>query len=122
MATGAEIHEVMTEAQRAQYLIERCTGGSAIDFARSIGIDKTRLSKIVHGQLMLSGLYDAIIKAWPAVNPQWLRTGEGYPGDLSAELVRARYEKIVAEKDALIRTLQRVIDERLDSDKNSDKI
>lgn len=105
--------EIMTEAQRAQYLIDNCTGGSAIDFARSIGIDKTRLSKIVHGQLKLSGLFDAIIKAWPEVNPVWLRTGEGYPGDLSASLVKQRFEKIVAEKDALIKTLQRIIEEKL---------
>ena len=103
----------MTEAQRAQFLIDHLCGGSAVDFAGSIGIDKTRLSKIVHGQLRLSKLYDAIITAHPNVNPEWLRTGEGYPGDLSAELVRARYEKILAEKEALIRTLQRIIDERL---------
>ena len=104
---------MITEAQRAQYLIDHCCGGSAVNFAKSIGIDKTRMSKIVHGQLRLSGLFDAIIAAYPDVNPQWLRTGEGYPGDLSAELVRARYEKIIEEKDALIRTLQRVIDEKL---------
>ena len=103
----------MTEAQRAQYLIENCCGGSAIDFAKSIGIDKSRLSKIVHGQLRLAGLYDTIIAAYPDVNPQWLRTGEGYPGDLSAELVRAKYEKILAEKDALIGTLRRIIEEKL---------
>ncbi len=113
MGTGAETDEVMTEAQRAQYLIDHCRGGSAVDFARSIGIDKTRMSKIVHGQLRLAGLYDAIIAAYPDVNPQWLRSGEGYPGDLSAELVRARYEKVVAEKDSLIRTLQRIIEEKL---------
>ena len=103
----------MSEAQRAQYLIDNCTQGSAVDFAHSIGIDKSRLSKIVHGQLRLRGLYDAILAAYPAVNPQWLRTGTGYPGDLSAELVKQKYEKIVAEKDALIRTLQRVIEEKL---------
>lgn len=103
----------MTEAQRAQYLIEHCTNGSSADFAQSIGIDRPRLSRIVHGQLRLSKLYDAILSAYPDVNPQWLRTGIGYPGDLSAELVRQKYEKIIAEKDALIRTLQRIIDERL---------
>lgn len=113
MGTGTQTHEVMTEAQRAQYLIDHCCGGSAVDFARSIGIDKTRLSKIVHGQLRFAGLYDAVITAYPDVNPQWLRTGTGYPGDLSAELVRAKYEKILAEKDALIRTLQRIIEEKL---------
>ena len=113
MATGAETHEIMPESARAQYLIDNCTGGSATDFARSIGVDKTRLSKIVHGQLRLSGLFDAIIAAYPDVNPQWLRTGIGYPGDLSAELVRVRLERIIEEKDALIRTLQRVIEEKL---------
>ena len=104
---------MMTEAERAQYLIDHCCGGSAVNFAKSINIDKTRLSKIVHGQLRLSGLYDVILIAHPRVNPEWLRTGEGDPGDLSVELVRARYERIISEKDALIRTLQKVIDERL---------
>lgn len=113
MATGPEINEVMTEAQRAQYLIDNCTGGSAVDFARAIGTDKTRISKIVHGQLRLRGLFDAIIKAYPEVNPVWLQTGTGYPGDLSVTLVRTKYERILAEKDALIRTLQKVIEERL---------
>lgn len=107
------MENAMTEQERAQYLIKYCSHNSAVDFAKSIGTDKTRISKIVHGQLKLSGLYDAIIAAYPDVNPTWLRTGEGYPGDLSAELVKQRYEKIVAEKDALIRTLQRVIEEKL---------
>jgi len=113
MDADSETNAAMTEAQRAQYLIENCANGSATDFAKSIGVDKTRISRIVHGQLKLSRLFDAIIAAYPDVNPQWLRTGVGYPGDLSAELVRQRYEKIIAEKDSLIRTLQRVIDEKL---------
>lgn len=84
-----------------------------MSFANSINIDKTKLLKIVHGQLKLSSLYYAILIAHPRVNPEWLRTGEGDPGDLSVELVRTRYERIISEKDALIRTLQKVIDERL---------
>ena len=103
----------MTEAERAQLLIDRCCGGSAVNFATSIHIDKTRLSKIVHGQLKLSGLFDVIIATYPEVNPQWLRTGTGYPGDLSVQMVRERYERILAEKDSLIRTLQKIIDKKL---------
>ncbi len=105
--------EPMTEAQRAQYLIDHCCGGSAIEFATSIGIDKARMSKIVHGQLRLNRLYDRIMTTYPDVNPQWLRTGEGYPGDISTELVKQRLTKIIEEKEALIRTLQRVIEEKL---------
>ena len=105
--------QTMTEAQRAQYLIDHCARGSAATFAEAIGIDRPRMSRIVHGHLRLSGLYEAILTAYPAVNAQWLRTGSGYPGDLSIELVRQRYEKVIEEKDALIRTLQRVINERL---------
>lgn len=103
----------MTEAQRARFIIDNCCGGSDIRLARAIGIDKTRMSKIVHGQLRLYHLFDAILAAYPDINPQWLRTGKGYPGDLSVALVRQRYEKMIEEKDALIRTLQRVIDEKL---------
>ena len=61
----------------------------------------------------MSGLFGVILATYPEVNPQWLRTGTGYPGDLSPELVRARYEKVLAEKDALIRTLQKIIDKKL---------
>ncbi len=113
MESSTGIDKAMSEAQRAQYLIDNCTGGSATDFARSIGIDKTRLSKIVHGQLRFNRLFGRVMGVYPEVNPQWLRTGVGYPGDLSTELVKTRYEKILAEKDALIKTLQRIIEERL---------
>ena len=105
--------EVMSEAQRAQFIIDWCCRGSAVEFARAIGIDKSRMSKIVHGQLRLNRLYEAILVAYPDINPQWLRTGVGYPGDLSVDLVKKKYEKIIEEKDALIRTLQRVIEEKL---------
>lgn len=104
---------MMTEAERARYLIEHCANGSATKFAKAIGIDKTRLSKIVHGQLRLNKLYDKILSVYPAVRSQWLHTGEGYPGDISVELVKARYEEMLKEKDALIKTLRKVIEERL---------
>lgn len=107
------MEQPMTEAQRAQYLIDHCCGGSAAEFARAIGIDKARMSRIVHGHFRLNKLYDRIIEAYPNVSPQWLRTGEGYPGDISTELVKQRLTKIIEEKDALIRTLQRVIEEKL---------
>ena len=103
----------MTEAERIQYIIDKCCQGSATKFADSIGIDKFRLSRIVHGKLKITRLIVPILEAYPDINPQWLRTGEGHPGDLSKEDIRERYEKIIAEKDALIRTLQRVIEEKL---------
>ena len=105
--------ESMTEAQRAQYLITHCCGGNATDFAKSIGIEKARMSRIVHGQLRLNRLYDRIMTVYPEVNPRWLSTGEGYPGDISTELVKQRLTRIIEEKEALIRTLQRVIEEKL---------
>lgn len=114
MADVAETHEVaMSEADRAQYLIKYCCGGSATDFAASLGIDKTRMSRIVHGKMRLSGLFDVIIKTYPEVNPQWLRTGLGYPGDITPELLKARYERIIAEKDSLIRALTKIIETKL---------
>lgn len=104
----------MDEGQRLQYLIYNCCNGSAASFARAVNIDKAYLSRIVHGQLkMPARLVGDIISAFPDVNPEWLRTGEGYPGDLSKEIIKAKYEKIIAEKDALIKTLQMVIEKRL---------
>lgn len=103
----------MTEPERIQYLIDHLCGGSAIRFADSIGIDKFRLSKIVHGHYGIKKHIPVILAVYPDINPDWLRTGEGYPGDLSVSDIKARYEKIIEEKDALIRTLQRVIDDAL---------
>lgn len=103
----------MTESERAKYLIDHLCGGSSVKFADSIGIDKTRLSKIIHGRLRLSRLYDIILATYPNVNQEWLRTGEGYPGDLSIVDVKARYEAIITEKDELIKSLRRVIEEKL---------
>lgn len=111
----------MSEGERIQYIIDTLCGGSAIAFAQSIGISKTRLSKIVHGHCRLAKLYDAILREYPDINSVWLRTGKGYPGDLAIWQVREKYEKIIEEKDRLIMTLQRVIEEALGSIENSNK-
>lgn len=103
----------MTEPERIQYLIDRLCGGSAINFATSIGIDKFRLSRIVHGKSRITKLVNIILETYPDINAEWLKTGEGYPGDLSIADVKAKYEKIIAEKDDMIRTLRRVIEECL---------
>ena len=103
----------MSEAERAKFLVDHCTNGSSAEFAKTLNIEPSRLSRILHGKLRLNKLFDKIIMLYPQVNPQWLRTGEGYPGDLSVELVKQKYEKIIGEKDALIRTLQKIIEGRL---------
>lgn len=100
---------MMSEAQRVQLLVEQCCGGSSITFAKSVGIDKFRLSRIMHGEAhcRITKLIPAILKVYPDVNPDWLRTGEGYPGDLTKEQIKAKYERIVAEKDREIEELKK---------------
>ena len=58
----------------------------------------------------LSKRYDAIMAAYPMLNREFLTTGEGYPGDLSIELVRERMQTLLAEKDRVINTLTRELE------------
>lgn len=65
-------------------------------FANSIGIDKTRLSRIANGRpkYRINKHIPVILAIYPEVNPDWLRTGEGNPGALSVADIKAKSEKI----------------------------
>lgn len=100
----------LTEAERAQYLVDHLENGYAQKFADKIGIDKTRISKILHGKLHINSLYERILSAYPAVSRDWLYTGMGYAGDLDVEAVRERMTKALEEKDRLIMSLTQTLD------------
>lgn len=110
----------MTESERLDYLIKTLESGIAARFAEKTGMTLPKVSRIRSGELRLNKQYDAIIRAYPSINRDWLETGVGYPGDLTVDLVRERLMKVVENRDRVIRTLtkelelqQRIIEEKL---------
>jgi len=76
------------------------------ELGQAAGIDKTAVSRIRSGQLGLTPYYiDKIMSVSPGINRSWLETGEGYPGDISVQLVREKYESLLSVRDETIRTL-----------------
>lgn len=100
----------MTEVEKLDLLVDTLEGGNQKRFADRIGVHPTVLSKARAGILTLRTRYNAITAAYPQVNRMWLETGEGYPGDLSIDLVRQNYLGIIKEKDAIIATLTKELE------------
>lgn len=92
----------MTEAERLNLLISALEGNNAAEFARRIGVTESAMSRMRSGQYGIKKKINAIILAYPAVNRDWLETGEGYPGDLTIDFVKAHYESKLARADAII--------------------
>lgn len=92
----------MTEAQRIDYLISVLENGVGSEFAKRIGVSHAAVSKMRNGIFGISKKIDAIIKAYPSVNREWLETGEGYPGDLTIDLVKAHYERKLKRNEQII--------------------
>ena len=95
----------MTDSEILDFLIKTLAGNNAKRFSEKTGITTTILSRIRSGELRLKKRYDQIMLAYPMINRDWLTTGEGYPGDLSVELVRDKMQRIIADKDETIKTL-----------------
>lgn len=83
----------MTESERIEFLINHLAHGNANRFADRTGISKANVSKLKNGEIKLKRSISKILEAYPQVNRQWLETGEGYPGDISIELVKRHYEE-----------------------------
>lgn len=97
----------MTEAERIDFLIKAVEGGNAAEFGRKIGVSKTTAHKMRTGKVGIRLNVNRIIQGYPAVNREWLTTGEGYPGDLSVDLVKAHYEAKLRRAEAIIDMLMK---------------
>jgi phage repressor protein C with HTH and peptisase S24 domain len=100
----------MTEIERINFLIKTISNGKAADFARAINLRPSTLSRIRSGELSPRYKFEEILKAYPEVNRMWLETGEGYPGDLTTQLVKEHYEAKLRRADMVIDHLMRKID------------
>lgn len=92
----------MTEAERLNLLINVLEGNNAAEFARRIGVQESAMSRMRSGQYGIQKKVNAILKAYPAVNRDWLETGEGYPGDISIDIVKSYYEAKLSRAEAII--------------------
>ena len=101
----------MTEAERISLLINALEGGTGAAFANRIGLSVAQVSKIKNGRNGIAKHINTILKAYPVVNRSWLETGEGYPGDLTVDLVKAHYETKIARADTVIDHLTKRISE-----------
>lgn len=101
----------MTEAERISLIITHLEGGNIAEFGRSIGVSKAQAWKMQNGHTGIRLRVDNILKAYPQVNRTWLETGEGYPGDLSIDLVKTRYEKKIEQNERIIDSLIKRIEQ-----------
>lgn len=102
----------MTEGERLKLLVDCLCGGSQAKFSRLTKFNRTSLNKLIKGKAKEIGLslseehIAKIRKAFPCVSEDFLRTGEGYPGDITIDLTRRRYKALLANKDKKIESLQ----------------
>lgn len=92
----------MTESERIEFLITHLAHGSANRFADRTGMSKANVSKIKNGEIKIKRSVSKILEAYPQVNRLWLETGEGYPGDISIELVKTHYEEKIKRLENVI--------------------
>lgn len=101
----------MTESERIEFLINVLEKGKKTAFAEKIGTSHANLFKIRTGQVGLRLQIPKICEAYPAVNREWLETGEGYPGDLTIDLVKAHYEAKIKRQEKVIDQLIKQLNE-----------
>ena len=92
----------MTESERIKLLINFLEGGNASAFARKIGISKANISKMRAGTVSLRLHINSILAAYPAVSREWLTSGQGYPGDISVDIVKSYYEDKLKRNESFI--------------------
>ena len=102
----------MTEAERIDYLVRTLEKGSSTDFGNKIGASKAVVSRMRKGTIGIRSKIDGIIAAYPSVSRDWLNTGEGYPGDLTTDLVKAHYEHELKRAHAVIDQLLKQLKEK----------
>lgn len=101
----------MTEAERIEFIIQVLESGNASAFGKKIGISPANAGKMRKGQIGFRLNKEAILSAYPQIKREWLETGEGYPGDLTVDLVRSHYEAKIARQERTIDHLMRRIED-----------
>ena len=101
----------MTEAERIDFIIQHLEYGNTAEFGKRIGVSKAQAWKMQNGQSGIRLRIADILERYPQVRREWLETGEGYPGDLSVELVRSHYERKLKQNERVIDNLIKRIED-----------
>jgi len=101
----------LSQVEIMEILLRTLSNGNTHDFARMLNVTPSTISRMSNGYIPLTPYYaDKICTAFPQVNRDFVLSGKGYPGDLDVQLVKQRYESIISEKNALIRTLRKELE------------
>ena len=95
----------MTEAERIDFLINVLEGGNGSQFGDKIGTDRATVCDLRCGRRKVRRYVERILAAYPAVSRSWLTTGEGHPGDITIDIVKARYEETIRRQEKIIDSL-----------------
>lgn len=101
----------MTESERIEFIVQALESGNGAAFGKKIGVSPATVSKMRKGQVGFRLNKEGILAAYPNIRREWLETGEGYPGDLTVDLVRSHYEAKIAKCDMIIDHLMRRIED-----------
>lgn len=102
----------MTEAERIDLLIKTVANDNAAEFAKRTNMSQAGLCKKRLGKLGVTQQNkNDIMRAYPYINREWLETGEGYPGDLSIDLVKDHYEAKLTRANLIIDHLLKRVEE-----------
>ena len=92
----------MTEKERIDFLIKHLAHGNGKVFAEKIGVSPASVSRMRTETNGISHMIPLILDRFPQVRREWLESGEGYPGDITIELVKEKYERKVQRLEAII--------------------
>ena len=92
----------MTEAERIDFLVKVMENNNGAAFAKRLGVSPAVVSRMRKGEIGIRLRINDILEEYPAINRDWLVTGEGYPGDLTVDLVKAHYEEKIKRNEKMI--------------------
>lgn len=101
----------MTESERIDFLIRVFEKGNAASFARKLGLSNSAIVRMRKGEIGITKRIDDILKEYPTVNREWLESGEGDPGDLTMDMMKAKYEERIRRNEEVINYLMNRIKE-----------
>lgn len=102
----------MTVEERIKLLVDELCGGKLGAFAERTNISLAVISKMISGKAWEEGITFSekyirrICDAYPQINPDWLRTGEGHAGEISPYYIKKQCETLLNEKDKEIEFLK----------------
>lgn len=104
------MERIYTEGERMALIINALEGGNQRRFGQKVDMLPSTVSRVISGELSLRKHIDKIIRIYPEVSREWLVSGVGYPGDISLDIARTYYEKVIRDRNETIHILSKEIE------------